>query len=186
VRMLLDYARGRESLRVACDVRPIIQHALKLIETEAARRNIQLVADLGSEPLMLECNADQLQQVFVNLAMNALDAMAFTGGTFRIWAETIAHSGVSHVVFTFEDTGPGIALEHQTRVFDPFFTTKEPGKGTGMGLAVSQSIIRDHNGEITLESRPSGARFVVAMPIAQPAGQKNHTNQSRIARRSRT
>src|SRR4029077_1687569 len=108
VRMLLDYARGRESLRVACDVRPIIQNALKLIKTEAARRNIHLVADLGSEPLMLECNADQLQQVFVNLAMNALDAMAFTGGTFRIWAETIAHSGVSHVVFTFEDTGPGI------------------------------------------------------------------------------
>ncbi len=179
VRMLLDYASSRESLRVACDVRPIVQHALRLIETEAARRNVQVVTDLESEPLVLECNADQLQQVFVNLAMNALDAMALTGGTFRVSARIMGNDGASRVVFTFEDTGPGIAPEHQTRVFDPFFTTKEPGKGTGMGLAVSQSIIRDHNGEITLESRPSGTRFVVAMPIAQASVQENQTKQPR-------
>jgi signal transduction histidine kinase len=177
VRMLLDYASSRESLRVACDVRPIVQHALRLIETEAARRNVQVVTDLESEPVLLECNADQLQQVFVNLAMNALDAMARTGGTFRVSARIVGNDGASRVVFTFEDTGPGVAPENRTRVFDPFFTTKEPGKGTGMGLAVSQSIIRDHDGEITLESRPSGTRFVVAMPIAQAFVQKNHTKR---------
>jgi signal transduction histidine kinase len=178
VRMLLDYASSRESLRVACDVRPIVQHALRLIETEAARRNVQVATDLESEPLVLECNADQLQQVFVNLAMNALDAMVRTGGTFRVSARIVGNDGASRVVFTFEDTGPGIAPEHQTRVFDPFFTTKEPGKGTGMGLAVSESIIRDHSGEITLESRPSGTRFIVAMPIAQASVQKNHTKRA--------
>jgi signal transduction histidine kinase len=171
VRMLLDYASTRESLRVASDVRPIVEHALKLIETEAARRNVQVVTDLETEPLVLQCNADQLQQVFVNVAMNALDAMALTGGTLRVWARIMGHGGASRLVLTFEDTGPGIPPEHQTQVFDPFFTTKEPGKGTGMGLAVSQSIIRDHNGEITLESRPSGTRFVVAMPIARPVVQ---------------
>jgi signal transduction histidine kinase len=171
VRMLLDYASTRESLRVASDVRPIVEHALKLIETEAARRNVQVVTDLETEPLVLQCNADQLQQVFVNVAMNALDAMALTGGTLRVWARIMGNGSASRLVLTFEDTGPGIPPEHQTQVFDPFFTTKEPGKGTGMGLAVSQSIIRDHNGEITLESRPSGTRFVVAMPIARPVVQ---------------
>jgi two-component system NtrC family sensor kinase len=164
LRMLLDYARAPESSRVACDVRPIVQHALSLIETEAARREVRIAAVLGGEPLMVECNADQLQQVFVNLAMNALDAMEVSGGTFRARGEK--NIDTLRVVLTFEDTGPGIALEHQARIFDPFFTTKEPSKGTGMGLAVSQSIIRDHDGEITLDSHPSGTRFVVTMPIA--------------------
>src|SRR5258708_9370177 len=124
VRMLLDYATSRESLRVACDVRPIVQHALRLIETEAAHRNVQVVTDLESAPLVLECNADQLQQVFVNLAMNALDAMALTGGTFRVWARIMRNGGAPPVVFTFADSLPAIPPHHHTPVFDPFFTTK--------------------------------------------------------------
>ena len=67
---------------------------------------------------------------------------------------------------TFADTGPGIAAVDRSRVFDPFFTTKEPGKGTGMGLAVSQSIMRDHGGEISFESASDGTRFFVTMPVA--------------------
>jgi signal transduction histidine kinase len=63
----------------------------------------------------------------------------------------------------FDDDGPGVDEQFKERVFDPFFTTKDPGKGTGMGLAVSQSIVRDHDGEITLEPRPHGARFVVTL-----------------------
>src|SRR4029077_15904367 len=87
VRMLLDYARARESLRVACDVRPIVERALGLVETEAARRNVAVVKELGDKRLIVECDVDQLQQVFVNLAINALDAMATNGGTFRVTAE---------------------------------------------------------------------------------------------------
>jgi two-component system, NtrC family, sensor kinase len=68
-------------------------------------------------------------------------------------------------MITFEDTGTGVSPQHKASVFDPFFTTKEPGKGTGMGLAVSQSIMRAHNGEITFDSGPLGTRFFVAIPM---------------------
>jgi signal transduction histidine kinase len=170
VRMLLDYARARESLRVACDVRPIVERALGLVETEAARRNVAVVKELGDKPLIVECDVDQLQQVFVNLAVNALDAMAINGGTFRVTAETEDTNDASRLMITFEDTGTGVSPQHKASVFDPFFTTKEPGKGTGMGLAVSQSIMRDHNGEITFDSEPSGTRFFVTMPMTQANG----------------
>src|SRR5260370_40923256 len=82
VRMLLDYARPSESRRVACDVRSIIEHALGLVETEATRRSVAVVKTLGDKPLMVDCDGDQLQQVFVNLAMNALDSMEINGETF--------------------------------------------------------------------------------------------------------
>ncbi len=166
VRMLLDYARPRESLRVTCDVRPIVQHALRLVETEGARRNVQVIAELGEEPLKIDCDAGQLEQVFVNLAVNALDAMARNGGILRVIAETDGDGQDSSVRLIFQDTGTGVAEQDRPRVFDPFFTTKEPGKGTGMGLAVSQSIIAEHHGEITLESGPAGTRFSVTLPRA--------------------
>src|SRR5882672_3632658 len=170
VRMLLDYARARESLRVACDVRPIVERALGLVETEAARRNVAVVKELGAEPLIVDCDGDQLQQVFVNLAINAFDAMAISGGTFRVTAESNNTDHAPRLTIIFEDTGTGVSPQDKASVFDPFFTTKEPGKGTGMGLAVSQSIMRDHSGEITFDSGPSGTRFFVTMPMTQTNG----------------
>ena len=168
VRMLLDYGRSRESQRAVCDVRQILSHASSLLETEAARRKVQIVADLGDRPLFAECDAAQLQQVFVNLEMNALDAMTPQGGTLRIHAEALSNGDAGKLKVVFEDTGSGVAPEDAGRVFDPFFTTKEPGHGTGMGLAVSQSIVRDHEGQISFESGAEGSRFVVTIPGAQP------------------
>ncbi len=166
VRMLLNYARRKEPIRAADDMRRIVQHALSLVETEAVRRNVSLTTELGDAPLVVECDADQLQQVFVNLAVNALDAMRETGGTLRVLAAAAADpDGVCRARVTFADTGPGVAPQDRSRVFDPFFTTKEPGKGTGMGLAVSQSIMRDHGGEISFESGSDGTRFFVTMPM---------------------
>src|SRR5271157_281614 len=167
VRTLLDYARTSESRRVTCDIRPIVETALGLVETEATHRNVQLRAELGDAPLSVNCDPDQLQQVFVNLAMNALDAMATEGGTLRVLAEAEGNDHNPRLRLTFQDTGPGVAVEHLARVFDPFFTTKEPSKGTGMGLAVSQSIVHDHGGEITLDSGAAGSRFFVTIPMAQ-------------------
>jgi two-component system sensor histidine kinase HydH len=86
VRMLLGYARARETHRSACDIRQIVNNALSLIYTEAERRNVKVFASLGEQPLISECDAGQLQQVFVNLEMNALDAMTPIGGTLRISA----------------------------------------------------------------------------------------------------
>jgi two-component system, NtrC family, sensor kinase len=116
--------------------------------------------------LLVNCDADQIEQVFVNMIMNALDAMQPGGGTLRVTAQTQRSRDGARVMLAFEDTGAGVAPEHEDRLFAPFFTTKEPGKGTGMGLPVSQSIIREHDGEITFSSGPSGSRFVVAIPMA--------------------
>ena len=162
--MLLDYGRSRESHRAVCDLRQIINHAMSLMETEAARRRVTVSAELGDQPLLAECDAGQLQQVFVNLEMNALDAMTPQGGTLKIRAEGKSNGNGRDLRIVFEDTGHGVSPLNAGRVFDPFFTTKETGGGTGMGLAVSQSIVRDHSGEITFESGPAGSKFLVAVP----------------------
>lgn len=169
VRMLLDLGARREQSFALCDLRTIIQRTLALLETETARRGVICVVELGAQPIEVLCDADQLQQVFVNLAINALDAMGPGGGTLSITAASATHAGRGAVRITFADTGPGVAPEVLTRVFDPFFTTKEPGKGTGMGLTVSEAIVRDHQGEIGLESSQSGARVVVILPLADAA-----------------
>jgi len=166
VRMLLDYARKSESHKAICDLRAIAERALALLEPEAAHRGVRTVAQLGATPLLVNCDADQIEQVFVNMIMNALDAMNRGGGTLRLTADTEHDGQGSRATLAFEDTGAGVAPEYEDRVFSPFFTTKEPGKGTGMGLAVSQSIVREHDGEISFNSVPSGARFVVALPMA--------------------
>jgi signal transduction histidine kinase len=164
VRMLLDYARERESPRTVIDLRSIAEHALNSIETEAVRRAVQIIRQLGAKPLSVKCDSYQIQQVIINLAINALDAMAESGGTLRVSADFTIH-GVPVVRLIFEDTGTGISPEYQSRIFDPFFTTKEPGKGTGMGLAVSQSIMREHNGEIALDQDSIGTRFIMTVPV---------------------
>ena len=166
VRMLLDYARKSESHKAVCDLRTIAERAMTLLEPEAARRGVRTVARLGENPLMVNCDADQLEQVFVNLIMNALDAMNRNGGTLRVTANSEKINNGARATLAFEDTGAGVAPEHEDRLFTPFFTTKEPGKGTGMGLAVSQSIVREHDGEITFSTNASGSRFVVAIPMA--------------------
>jgi signal transduction histidine kinase len=114
---------------------------------------------------MVKCEAGQLQQVFINLAINALDAMSEAGGTFRITAEKGSPGQPQYLRLLFEDSGSGVADGDRERIFDPFFTTKEPGKGTGMGLAISQSIVREHDGAIEVERGPTGARFVVTLPL---------------------
>jgi two-component system, NtrC family, sensor kinase len=181
VRMLLDYGRSRESQRAVCDLRQIINHAMSLMETEAARRRVTVRAELGDQPLLAECDAGQLQQVFVNLEMNALDAMTPQGGELWIRAEGGVNGKSRQLKIVFEDTGHGVSPLNTGRVFDPFFTTKETGDGTGMGLAVSQSIIRDHSGEITFESGPGGSKFLVAVPgVAVDKGEAAQVKESHL------
>ena len=178
VRMLLEYARPRESRRTACDMRQVVQTALGLIEMEAICRNVQVEPALGAQPLLVKCDPDQLQQVFVNLAVNALDAMAESGGILRVSAEVHEDESKSALKIIFEDNGNGVPLGDRARLFDPFFTTKEPGKGTGMGLAVSQSIMHDHEGEIGFDSRPIGARFFVTIPLINGNGAETGSSWS--------
>ncbi len=178
VRMLLDFGGRRERLRSPRDIRQIVQSTVCLLETEARRRGVEFDVALGDAPLIVSCNSDQLQQVFVNLGVNALDAMAEHGGKLRIGAERSAEDGQERVRLVFEDTGPGIADEYRERVFNPFFTTKDPGRGTGMGLAVSQSIIREHEGEIVAEAHTGGARLAVTLPLLPASGRADRVESA--------
>jgi signal transduction histidine kinase len=92
--------------------------------------------------------------------------MRVGGGTLTVTASSNHDNGAARITLVFEDTGPGIPEQHRSRIFDPFFTTKEPGKGTGMGLAVCQTIVQSHAGEIAFESSPAGTRFFVSFPAS--------------------
>jgi len=117
---------------------------------------------------MLLVDADQIQQVFMNILLNAADAMAKNGGTLTI--KTDLKDGIAEV--SFIDTGFGIAREHLSKLFDPFFTTKETGKGTGLGLAISYGIIQGHNGDIDVESEQGkGSTFRIKLPIEKKSGE---------------
>jgi two-component system, NtrC family, sensor kinase len=165
VRMLLDYSRYREPLKMTADLRPVVQRSILLLETEAGKRGVQVRTELGDRPLLCDCDPNQLQQVFVNLGINALDAMRAVGGTLTITVRS-RREAPDRIIVIFADTGPGIPEQHRSRVFDPFFTTKDPGEGTGMGLAVCQTIMQGHRGEISFDSGPGGTRFFVSLPVS--------------------
>jgi C4-dicarboxylate-specific signal transduction histidine kinase len=114
---------------------------------------------------LVRAGSDALEHILTNLVMNALDAVA---GRAEGLVQVGLAASAGHVVLSVEDNGPGIAPEHMDRVFDPFFTTKEVGKGTGLGLAVVFSIVRDLDGTVEVENAPGGgAVFRVLLPVAE-------------------
>ena len=142
-----------------CKVNGLIEDSLSLIQYDKRVQDITIVRDLWPEMPVITTDANQLSQVIVNIVLNAVDAMP-NGGTLTIRSRLKDN----HIVIDFEDTGVGIAKENLGRIFDPFYTTKE--KGTGLGLAVSYSIIKKLNGSLTVESDPGkGSRFVITLPL---------------------
>ncbi len=114
---------------------------------------------------MIRGNANQLQQVLMNLMINAHDALEGRPGTVTV---TSARAGAERIEVRVIDTGPGIPKETQARLFEPFFTTKPRGKGTGLGLAVTYGIVQDHRGDIRVESEPGrGTTFVITLPALE-------------------
>jgi signal transduction histidine kinase len=165
VRLLLDIGRSRSAIRIASDVRTIAETTIQLLRPQAAHRGVEVIANLGSQPLIVDCDPDQLQRVFTNIEANALEAMA-SGGQLRVNSASDEVNG--DVKLSFEDTGPGVPTEIRGRIFDAFFTTKSTGQSDGIGLTVSQSVIADHDGELTLEQHEQGACFVVTLPSSKP------------------
>lgn len=148
------------------DLNKIIEDAF-IILGEALRKNsVEVVLDLGPTPRVAG-SATRLEQVVINLATNARDAMAPRGGTLTIKTSEVRLDGARLARMEVRDTGPGIPKEDLPRVFDPFFTTKAPGDGTGLGLSISYGIVTEHGGEITVASAPGeGAVFTVVLPAA--------------------
>jgi signal transduction histidine kinase len=137
-----------------------------LIQPQLDGKEIVLRQELRADQRTVNGDEFQLQQAFVNLLLNGLQAIG-SMGTLTVDTRSIAaHQSRSEpsIQVTVSDTGMGIPLENQARLFEPFFTTK--AKGTGLGLAITQQIIQDHAGTIRVESQPgSGARFVILLPL---------------------
>jgi len=129
-------------------------------------RNIGVIFQLSDNLPLGEMDVNQIQQVVVNLINNAADAIEESGIGDRVIVRTFVES--DWLFLEVEDNGPGIPEDVRAKVFDPFFTTKDPGKGTGLGLSISYGIVKEHGGEIQLESvEPHGSRFVVSLPAPE-------------------
>ncbi len=163
VNSLLSFSRTSPTEFVEVDVSKVIQETLNLVEHQLKKSGVEVKLD--SPPMLpaVKGNAGKLQQVFLNLFLNARDAME-AGGTLTIhaWSE----NGFARV--DVADTGQGIEPEYLERIYDPFFTTKAARKGTGLGLSVTYGIVREHGGTIEAESRVgAGSRFRVELPLAR-------------------
>ncbi len=160
VRSLGDFARLYPRQKVATSLGDILENTLNLVRYDKNFRKIEIRTDVQATP-PLTIDPDQIQQVFLNLILNARDAMP-NGGSLDISVKHID----GHVLMLFADTGCGIDPEVRDKVFDPFFSTKGPSKGTGLGLSICYSIIKDHGGTIEIDSEiDKGTRFTIKIPV---------------------
>lgn len=170
---LLDYSRQGEVLVSEADLNEIINEAFALIRDNAVFLQVQVRREQWPEPLNVECDPKLLRQVFINLFMNAVDAMDGHG------VLTVS-TGLDDEGWRWarvSDNGSGIPPEHIRRIFDPFFTTKEVGRGTGLGLSVVFGVMQRHGGEISLErTGPEGTTFMLRLPEHAPDELKSMAN----------
>ncbi len=168
VNSLLNFSRTAPTDFVELDLNRVIRETAMLIDHQFQKAGVMTHVALLEDLPPVRGNAGKLQQVFLNLFINARDAMA-SGGTLtvRTWSE----SGFAHVEVA--DTGQGISPEHLARIYDPFFTTKGPKKGTGLGLSISYGIVQEHNGIIEVDSTLGrGTRFRLEFPTLLSRGMR--------------
>ena len=174
VRQLLDFSRRREPVFRQVDITALLNRVKDLVEHQIDKKNIRVKIAAPKALPSLRGDAELLQQVFINLYTNSIYSLK-PGGSITIGVEPsappekrLSANGAHHGVrIYFEDDGSGIAPENLGRVFDPFFTTKDIGEGSGLGLSVVFGIIKDHGGEIRVESEPGKfCRFIIDLPNA--------------------
>jgi signal transduction histidine kinase len=172
VRNLLTFARKRQTTRAMVDVNQVVRETLALRSYEQRVSNISVIDALAAGLPQVFADGHQVQQVLLNLMINAEQAMLSAHGRGILVLRTWHDADRESVVLEINDDGPGVPDDLQPKVFDPFFTTKDVGKGTGLGLTVAYAIVQEHGGRIHLESRAGlGASFYVEFPItgARPA-----------------
>lgn len=163
---LLNLARPAQVDTSPVDVHVVINDVLSLLEHQFKTSNIQVRKDLSAEAPRLQAIEHKLQQVFLNLFLNARDAMPKGG-----WLTIQTRLEGDQAVVCIGDTGAGIQTEHLSRIYDPFFTTKPIGQGTGLGLSITYGIVREHGGVITCDSTEGqGTVFTLALPLRQQTG----------------
>jgi two-component system sensor histidine kinase HydH len=168
IRQLLDLSRLQPARARAVSLAPVVRGLQELLQVEAERRRVRFDVDVPERLPALAADADQLQQVLLNLTLNACDACS-AGGSVRLSAGESPEAGA--VEIRIQDDGRGIAPEHLHQVFDPFFTTKKRGQGTGLGLTVVAQIVRNHGGHVEVDSKPGlGTLVTLRWPVATAPG----------------
>lgn len=170
IETLLNIARPHKLIRTPIHVEAVLDHALDFFREKLRSRGIEVERCYAEVP-EVEGDKDRLEQMFLNLIVNAADAME-GGGTLTIDISLEGEPGeAGEVCVELSDTGHGIEADSLDRIFEPFHTTKAPGAGTGLGLAVCRSIILDHQGTISVESEVGkGTQFLLRFPACAPAG----------------
>jgi two-component system NtrC family sensor kinase len=167
VRNLLAFVRRGASERVNADLNQIVKATAGLREYHLTQHGIMLTLDLHPGPLPVLANREEIQQVVLNLLMNAEQALVSGPGRGTIGLKTQL-TGASHTLQVMDD-GPGVPQEIRGKVFEPFFTTKDVGQGTGLGLSISHGIATAHGGALELVESPQGACFALTLPAHVPA-----------------
>ncbi len=165
VRNLLTFARKRHTTRTMVDMNQVVRETLALRAYEQRVTNITVLDALAAGIPLVFADPHQVQQVLLNLVINAEQAMLGAHGRGTLVVRTWQDEAGESVILEVNDDGPGVPDEVKKKIFDPFFTTKEVGKGTGLGLTVAYAIIEEHGGRLWLESEPGqGASFFVQLP----------------------
>jgi PAS domain S-box-containing protein len=160
---LLDFARQTEPTKKFCNINDVVSESLVLTRKQAAFDDVAVVQDLAEGIPAINVDKDQMQQVFINLILNAMQATD-SGGKISVSTTFIPENEVVEIAIS--DTGKGIPAENIEKIFDPFFTTRE--SGTGLGLAIAHGIVERHGGSIHVKSKPgSGAIFTIRLPVNQ-------------------
>jgi two-component system NtrC family sensor kinase len=163
VKGLFNFAHQTEPKVELVNINVILERTLQVMKDQVLFRNVTIKKELHPSLPKLSVDIGQMQQVFTNIILNAADAMEGKG---EVKVTTTLTEDKKHIHIEFADTGPGIPHENIEKIFEPFFTTKQPGKGTGLGLAVSYGIIASHNGTIEVKSTPGhGAVFIIRLPV---------------------
>jgi CheY-like chemotaxis protein len=170
IKRLLTFARQTRPERTLANVNELITNTLELRAYHLRTNNIKVTTELATDLPITTADPAQLQQVFLNIIVNAETAMKLARGKGKLLIKTeewqYAEEVNGTIRISFKDNGPGIASENLERIFDPFFTTREVGQGTGLGLSICHGIIAEHKGRIWVESEVGkGSTFIVELPI---------------------
>jgi signal transduction histidine kinase len=157
---MMDFARVRPAAKSAVDLNELLETSIRLASFDREFQRLKIVKNYGENLPKVFADADQLQQVFLNLILNARDAMKENGELLIETSQT-----AENITVEIADNGNGIDENNLKLIFDPFFTTKPAGKGTGLGLAVCYGIITAHGGKIEVESNETGTKFILHLPI---------------------
>ncbi|HLC27055.1 MAG TPA: ATP-binding protein, partial [bacterium] len=162
VQRLLRFARPQPLKLARTELESILGNTISLLSHQIRKGGIQVKTDYDPGVSSIVCDRGQLEMVFTNIALNAVQVLG-EGGILKIKTRA---KGAGRVEVVISDNGPGIRPEHMGKIFDPFFTTKEPGQGTGLGLSVAYRIVHEHGGTIRAQSRPGeGTSFLIELPI---------------------